>query len=175
MQFVIQWFKSLSRLFMTSEIQTAGYEGLSIAEFVERLSHAGTKTVLDVRANPISRKPGFSKNSFAKHLSAAGIQYVHCPKMGCPKKVRDRYKADGDWTTYTKGFLKYLAEQDNEVAQVAKLAATRKSCLVCFESDFNFCHRTFVARAVSNVSSLRIVHLIDRKAVSDPGLLGVAA
>jgi uncharacterized protein (DUF488 family) len=35
---------------MVSEIQTCGYEGLSVGEFVKRLTAAGTKTVIDVRA-----------------------------------------------------------------------------------------------------------------------------
>jgi uncharacterized protein (DUF488 family) len=44
---------------MVSEIQTCGYEGLSVGEFVKRLTAAGTKTVIDVRANPLVRWHGF--------------------------------------------------------------------------------------------------------------------
>lgn len=153
---------------MAAEIQTWGYEGLNIADFVARLRRAGATTVIDVRANPISRKPGFSKKALAVHLGNAGIDYVHAPKMGCPKPVRDRYKADGDWATYTLGFMKYIGGQGDAVSEVAAVAQRSKSCLICFEADFNFCHRTFVARAVSALTGMEIVHLTERTSIADP-------
>jgi uncharacterized protein (DUF488 family) len=39
--------------------------------------------------------------------------------------------------------------------------------LVCFEADYNFCHRTFVARAAATLRGMRVVHLTDRAAVVD--------
>jgi uncharacterized protein (DUF488 family) len=157
-----------------SEIQTCGYEGLSVGEFIKRLIAADTETVIDVRANPLSRKPGLSKNALAKNLNAAGIAYVHAPKLGCPKSIRERYKIDHDWTTYTSEFLAYLSRQDEAVAEVAAIATRSKSCLICFEADFNFCHRTFVARAVAQLGMMRITHLTARKAISDQNILSAA-
>jgi uncharacterized protein (DUF488 family) len=146
-------------------IQTCGYEGLSIGKFVDRLVLENTKTVIDVRANPLSRKPGFSKKAFGTNLAAADIEYIHAPKLGCPKNVRDRYRADGDWARYSRGFLSYLAGQSEAVAEVASVAMKGTTCLVCFEADFNFCHRTFVARAAAALMKARIVHLRDRAPV----------
>jgi uncharacterized protein (DUF488 family) len=159
---------------MVSEIQTCGYEGLSVGEFVDRLTAAGTKTVIDVRANPLSRKPGLSKNALAKSLEAAGIAYLHAPKMGCPKPIRDRYKFDRDWAAYTEGFLAHLTRQGDAVALVAAVAARSKSCLVCFEADFNFCHRTLVARAAARLAGMQVTHLTDQKAISDQSSLSAA-
>ena len=82
---------------MADQIVTFGYEGLSLDAFIARLKAAGVQTVFDVRANPLSRKPGFSKRGFAAALNEAGPAYVHLPAMGCPKPVRDRYKQDGNW------------------------------------------------------------------------------
>jgi uncharacterized protein (DUF488 family) len=159
---------------MISEIQTCGYEGLSVQEFVKRLAAAGTKTVIDVRANPLSRKPGLSKNALAKNLETAGIAYVHAQKMGCPKPIRDRYKLDGDWAGYTAGFLAYLSREGDSVASVAAVAARSNSCLVCFEADFNFCHRTFVARAAARLAGLQVTHLMDQKTIFDQYALSAA-
>jgi uncharacterized protein (DUF488 family) len=159
---------------MVSEIQTCGYEGLSVDKFVGRLLAAGTETVIDVRANPLSRKPGLSKNALAKKLEAAGIAYVHVPKMGCPKPVRDQYKIDRDWATYTRGFLAYLSRHGEAVAEVAAIAFRSKSCLVCFEADFNFCHRTFVAGAAARLTGMQVTHLTDQKATSDQNILSAA-
>jgi uncharacterized protein (DUF488 family) len=157
-----------------NEIQTCGYEGLSVREFVERLVAAGTETVIDVRANPLSRKPGLSKNALAKKLTAAGITYVHAPKMGCPKSIREQYKIDQNWATYTSDFLAYLSIQDEAVAEVAAIATRSKSCLVCFEADFTFCHRTFVARAAARLAAMKVTHLTGQKAISDPNVLSAA-
>src|SRR5476649_1046545 len=57
-------------------LYTFGYEGLGVGEFIDRLRTAGVGTVVDVRELPLSRKKGFSKQSFAEALRAAGIEYV---------------------------------------------------------------------------------------------------
>lgn len=153
---------------MGREILTFGYEGINIERFVERLRTASVETVIDVRANPLSRKPGLSKNALAQNLKAGGVHYVHAAELGCPKPVRDRYKSDGDWTAYTNGFLHYVAGQSSAVRNVAAIADKSRSCLICFEADFNFCHRTFVARAVAPIINARIVHLAATTSIVDP-------
>jgi uncharacterized protein (DUF488 family) len=50
------------------KIFTAGYEGLTIQTFIARLQQANIGKVIDVREYPVSRKPGFSKKSFAQCL-----------------------------------------------------------------------------------------------------------
>jgi Domain of unknown function DUF488 len=74
---------------MADRIFTFGYEGLSLDAFIRRLKTEGVETVLDVRANPLSRKPGFSRRAFSTALNSASIAYMHLPAMGCPKPVRD--------------------------------------------------------------------------------------
>ena len=144
---------------MAKQIQTFGYEGLTILAFIEHLKTSGTRVVIDVRANPLSRKHGFSKKSFAAYLEKAGIQYMHAAGVGCPKPVRDRYKADGDWRAYTTGFLKYLKTRRDDVAAIAAVASEAPACLVCFEADFERCHRKFVADAAAAVAGLSVDHL----------------
>jgi uncharacterized protein (DUF488 family) len=64
------------------------------------------KTIVDGRELPLSRKKGFSKSTFCAALSAHGIAYLHMPALGCPKPIRNQYKADGNWHAYTREFLK---------------------------------------------------------------------
>ena len=90
---------------MPSTLFTLGYEGLAIDAFIERLIAAHVKTVVDVRELPLSRKKGFSKKSFCEALAAQGIAYQHAPALGCPKPVRNQYKLDSNWQTYTRDFL----------------------------------------------------------------------
>jgi uncharacterized protein (DUF488 family) len=152
---------------MADRIFTFGYEGLSVEAFIGRLKVTGVRAVLDVRANPLSRKPGFSKTAFSTALHAVGIIYARFPAMGCPKPVRDRYRRDGDWAAYTRGFLAHLEGQTDALAELARIAGRSPSCLVCFEADFNRCHRAYVARAAAKLGRLRVVHLTDRTEIPD--------
>jgi uncharacterized protein (DUF488 family) len=148
-------------------IFTFGYEGLPLEAFIGRLKARGVRTVLDVRANPLSRKPGFSKTAFSTALHGVQIIYAHFPVMGCPKPVRDRYKRDGDWAAYTRRFLAHLEGQTDAVAGLARIAGRSPSCLICFEADFNRCHRTYVARAAAKLAGLRVIHLTHRTEIPD--------
>jgi uncharacterized protein (DUF488 family) len=153
---------------------TFGYEGLSIDAFISRLKKAGVKTVVDVRELPLSRKKGFSKTAFAAALSSAGIVYTHVPTFGCPKPIRNQYKIDGNWKRYEKTFNSYLATQSSAVAGLAKFSKTTKACLVCFEADFNLCHRSLVARAAADAGGINVVHLTATAEIADRTLPLVA-
>ena len=51
--------------------------------------------------------------------------------------------------------------QDEDIAELAALAARERSCLLCFEADPYSCHRLFVAQrvAMSARSNTSVVHL----------------
>ncbi len=146
---------------------TFGYEGLTIEAFVARLKGARVELIVDVREMPLSRKKGFSKNAFREHLAAAGIAYEHRPALGCPKSVRNRFKADSDWTAYTRGFFAHLGTVQAEVKSLATAARVRRACLVCFEADHEACHRTYVARAAHAAGAPPVQHLGARTMVAD--------
>lgn len=141
------------------KICTIGYEGLDIDAFMSLLAENDIETVVDVREIPLSRKPGFSKKALEAALNLSGREYVHMVALGCPKPIRDRYREDGNWKRYTEGFLKYLATQDDAVAELAALAETSNCALLCYEADHNFCHRSMVANAVKEKTHARVQHL----------------
>ena len=70
-------------------IFTIGYEGATQAELIAALRAACVARVIDVRAVPMSRKPGFSKNVLAAGLKEAGIDYVHLKALGTPPAGRE--------------------------------------------------------------------------------------
>ncbi|WP_339548507.1 uracil-DNA glycosylase family protein, partial [Pseudomonas sp. RA_35y_Pfl2_P32] len=55
------------------KVCTIGYEATTMADFLAALTGAGVERVIDVRALPLSRRPGFSKTSLAASLAEAGI------------------------------------------------------------------------------------------------------
>jgi len=151
-------------------IYTIGYEGLDIAGFIARLKQVGVRTIVDVRQLPLSRKRGFSKKSFSEALAQAGIAYAHMPALGCPKTIRHAYKQDPDWKQYSASFLAYLQTQEVAVRELAKISRATTACLVCFEADFNFCHRTYVARATRRFGAPAVQHITAKTVVADSPL-----
>lgn len=138
---------------------TAGYEGCDIGGFMATLLDSGVRTVVDVRELPLSRKKGFSKSAFSAALAHAGMAYLHAPALGCPKPIRDRYRADLDWQAYTRDFLAHLQTQEAPVRELVKLSRSTTACLVCFEADYTLCHRTYVARAARQHGGPEVWHL----------------
>jgi uncharacterized protein (DUF488 family) len=138
---------------------TIGYEGLNIDAFISLLAKHGVETVVDVRELPLSRKPGFSKKALASMLNLSGHEYVHMVDLGCPKPVRNRYREDGNWKRYTEGFLKYLKTQGAAIAELSDLVSSSNCALLCYEADFNFCHRSMVANAVHEHCGANVKHI----------------
>jgi uncharacterized protein (DUF488 family) len=138
---------------------TFGYQGLTLEHFIARLKDTGVNTIVDVRALPLSRKKGFSKHALASHLHAAGIRYVHMPALGCPKPIRNAYQADSDWPAYTRQYNAYLHTQAAAIQALIALASTSSACLICFEANFNRCHRSLIARLCHNQSGIPVTHI----------------
>src|SRR5438874_2948404 len=74
-------------------IFTIGYEGTTVPEFIVALKAAGVERVIDVRALPLSRRPGFSKSPLRAALGAAGVEYVHLKALGTPAEGRAAARA----------------------------------------------------------------------------------
>lgn len=132
-------------------IYTIGYEGATMAGFLAALQGAGVEQVIDVRALPLSRRPGFSKSSLAASLAEAGIGYVHLKALGTPKRGRDAAKK-GDVATLRAVYDDQLALPEAQAAAAIMLAraAERPSALLCYERDPCHCHRTLLLRAVGD-------------------------
>lgn len=154
---------------MSPSLFTFGYEGLDIGVFIERLKTTQIETLVDVREFPLSRKKGFSKKAFSEALSESGIAYLHVPALGCPKLIRNRYKADGNWAQYSKDFIAYIETQEAPLRELVKIAKATSACLVCFEADFSICHRTYVARAVRQRGGPIVKHLTAKTTLPDLG------
>jgi uncharacterized protein (DUF488 family) len=129
------------------KIFTIGYEGTTMEAFLATLKAAGVDQVIDVRALPLSRRPGFSKNTLAATLADNGINYIHLKALGTPKPGRDAAKK-GDWRTMERVYAGqlHLPEAQVQAARLRDLAAERVSAVLCFEHDPKHCHRTMLLR-----------------------------
>jgi len=131
-------------------IFTIGYEGSTMPEFLAALKKAGVERVIDVRALPLSRRPGFSKTPLRLALEEAGIEYVHLKALGTPAEGRTAARAgrQTDLERIYAGQLE-LPEAMAQSGQMLELAAEKPSALLCMERDPAQCHRTLLLRAVA--------------------------
>src|SRR3954469_7759052 len=139
-------------------IFTIGYEGATMAEFLAALETAGVRRIIDVRALPLSRRPGFSKTPLSGALAEAGIDYVHPKALGTPAEGRAAARAGrhADLRRIYSGQLE-LAEAIAQMAQMLALADEVPSALLCFEREPAACHRTMLLDAVA--PDVEVTHL----------------
>ena len=124
-------------------IFTIGYEKATQDELIAALRKAGVERVIDVRAVPMSRRPGFSKNILAAGLREAGIDYVHLKALGTPAEGREAARM-GRFEEMERIYAAQLEtpEAAIEAAQMIALAEEKASALLCYERDPAHCHRT---------------------------------
>jgi uncharacterized protein (DUF488 family) len=132
-------------------IYTIGYEGTTVPEFIAALEKAGVKRVIDVRALPLSRRPGFSKSPLRAALEEAGIEYLHLKALGTPAEGRAaaREGRHSELERIYAGQLE-LPEAIVQSAQMLELAKEKPSALLCMEREPAHCHRTLLLRAVAS-------------------------
>ena len=136
---------------------TIGYEATTMGEFLGALTKAGVERVIDVRAVPNSRRPGFSKTPLRNALAEVGIDYVHLRALGTPAEGREAARK-GRHEDLKRIYAAQLDLPEALVAaeQMKELAAEKPSALLCYERDPAGCHRTLLWR-----SALGDVEVVD--------------
>ena len=131
-------------------IFTIGYEGTTVPEFIAALQKAGVERVIDVRALPLSRRPGFSKSALRAALEEANIEYVHLKALGTPSEGRTAARAGrhADMARIYAGQLE-LPEAIVQSAVMIELAKEKPSALLCMEREPEHCHRTLLLKAIA--------------------------
>ncbi|HET8997923.1 MAG TPA: DUF488 domain-containing protein [Acetobacteraceae bacterium] len=139
---------------------TIGYEGCTIQDVLAELKQAGAGLLIDVRAVPQSRKPGFSKRQLAAGLDEQGIRYLHLQGLGTPKPGRDAARA-GHPERMEVIFRDHMQSDraQADLAQAKLVARENRACLLCFERDHRHCHRHIVAELISAETGQPIEHL----------------
>jgi uncharacterized protein (DUF488 family) len=139
---------------------TIGYEATDLSDFVATLREARICCLIDIRELPMSRRKGFAKRALSRALARAGIKYVHLRGLGDPKEGRDAARA-GDYVRFRRVFARHMmsATAQADLRKAAQLVAQGGACLMCYERDHAACHRSTVAKAISDILDVRISHL----------------
>lgn len=140
------------------KIFTIGYEATTVGEFIAALEAAKVERVIDVRALPLSRRPGFSKTALAGALQEAGLDYVHLKALGTPADGRAAARSGrhADMARIYAGQLE-LPEAIVQSAMMLELAKEKPSALLCFEREPAHCHRNLLLAAAAG--NAEVIHL----------------
>ena len=141
-------------------VYTVGYEGKSVDGFFNHLLASGISAIVDVRANPISRKYGFARKSMSDIASKLQIDYHHIPELGIESGRRVNLS---DYESYQRLLDSYEMEmlpgRGPVIEKAVELLKQRPSAFLCMERDVSCCHRSRLAKVAADMADLPIVHL----------------
>lgn len=131
-----------------------GYEGLTISEYIQVLCDLQVSTLVDVRLNAISRKPGFSKTRLQGYLSDAGINYLHYRELGNLKENRSGFWDAPNTDSHAQSvnrFKDLILCDDYKMILLNNLKSMSQHenvALLCYEKEPAKCHRTVLIEMI---------------------------
>jgi uncharacterized protein (DUF488 family) len=141
------------------EIVSIGYERRTRRDLLDVLVSLGVTVLVDVRLNPISRKPGLSKRRLAEALPEVGIEYRHLKALGNPRTNRSPFH-EGRVAEGCEEFRKLLAapEAESALQQIVDASRNATVAVLCYEKSHEQCHRQVVVDEVAGREPREIVY-----------------
>lgn len=144
-------------------IWTIGHSTRTLEEFLGLLSGYRIEAIADVRRFPGSRRyPYFASDALATTLPAHGIAYQWIPKLGGRRKVQPGSPNTAWRNASFQGYADYTATAEfaEGLAELLKLAASKRTALMCAEAVWWRCHRSIIAD-VLKLRGIEVIHIID--------------
>lgn len=143
-------------------IYTVGHSNRSIEELTDLLCAAGVRCLVDVRAQPYSRRhPQFRREAMRDALSEAGIGYRwegaglgghRHPQPSSPHHaLSEAFRGYADHMT--------TPEFAEAIERVLVLTSQQRVALMCAEALPESCHRSLIADQLTR-AGYRVVHLL---------------
>jgi uncharacterized protein (DUF488 family) len=144
-------------------IWTIGHSTRTLEEFLGLLGEYRIEAVADVRRFPGSRRyPHFASEALAATLPAHGIAYQWMPKLGGRRKVQPGSPNTAWHNASFQGYADYTATKEfaDGLAELLKLAASKRTAMMCAEVVWWRCHRSIVSD-VLKLRGIEVIHIID--------------
>ncbi len=130
-------------------LYTIGHSTRPLAELIEALQAHEIRTLVDIRAFPMSRRlPQFNRECLDSNLSAAGIRYLWMPALGgYRKKIRDDSPNVALRNASFRNYADYMLTEEFETAasELITLAESSRTVYMCAERVYFRCHRMLVS------------------------------
>jgi uncharacterized protein (DUF488 family) len=146
----------------TLTLYTVGHGNRTLEELIALLREAGVDTLVDVRAQPRSRRnPRFNDDSLRAACGRAGVVYHWAGRqlggMRAPRPDSPHVALEEG----VRGFADHMDTDDFKkgASQLQRLAARGACAMMCAESDPGKCHRALIADYLT-LQGARVVHLL---------------
>jgi uncharacterized protein (DUF488 family) len=128
---------------------TIGHSTRSLQELISALQAHSIKTLVDIRAFPMSRRlPHFNRESLEHALGEVGIQYVWMKDLGGRRK---KSRSDSpNIALRNESFRNYAdymlsSEFQHAMGELRTLADHSRTAYMCAERVYFHCHRMLVS------------------------------
>ena len=130
-------------------IYTIGHSTRELPELISALKAHGIKTLVDIRAFPMSRRlPHFNRESLEKALPESGISYVWMSALGGRRKRQTKDSPNtGLRNDSFRNYADYMLtlEFQNGIDELLRVAANGPTAIMCAERVYFRCHRMLVS------------------------------
>ena len=127
---------------------TIGHSTRPWDDFVALLAEHGIEALVDVRRHAGSRRfPQFSPLAMGPAADAAGFEYLPMPEFG-GRRVPRADSPNGAWRVAAfRGYADYMESDEFALARarLMRVAAARRSAVMCAEAVWWQCHRRLIA------------------------------
>jgi uncharacterized protein (DUF488 family) len=130
-------------------LYTIGHSTRTLEELIEALHAHLIKTLVDIRAFPMSRRlPHFNRESLEKALPEVGIQYVWMKQLGGRRKKT--VAESPNIALRNESFRNYAdymltTEFEQAMGELVKIGEQSPTAYMCAERVYFQCHRMLVS------------------------------
>lgn len=147
-------------------IHTIGHSTRSLDELIAALKAHAIRTLVDVRAFPMSRRlPHFNRESLEAELPKHGIAYIWMKELGGRrKKIRNDSPNTGLRNDSFRNYADYMLTDEFALAikQLLTLATIGNTAIMCAERVYFQCHRMLVSDYLT-AHGHNVLHINDDK------------
>jgi len=147
-------------------IYTIGHSTRSLPELIAALYAHEIRTLVDIRAFPISRRlPHFNRESLEAELPKAGIAYLWKKELGGRrKKQREASPNTALRSVSFRNYADYMLTDDfaRAIADLLRYAAEGRTAIMCAERVYFRCHRMLVSDYLT-AQGHTVLHIDDVK------------
>ena len=130
-------------------LYTIGHSTRAESEFIGLLKAHGIKTLVDIRAFPMSRRlPHFNRKALEKSSAAENIEYLWMKDLGGRRtKQHEQSPNVALRNSSFRNYADYMLTPEFKAAagELEKIAATCPTAIMCAEAVFFRCHRMLVS------------------------------
>lgn len=158
---------------------TIGHSTRSIAEFVDLLTIAEVRLVVDVRTIPRSRTNSqYNSEEFAKALSEFGIGYEHIAALGGLRGRKREVAADVNGFWENRSFHNYADYAMSEefrsgLTRLRELGHATRCAIMCAEAVWWRCHRRIITDYLIAAGEM-VFHILGRNHIEQAHMTSAA-